>query len=78
MPLEDEDFLRDSRLAVLEKTFVSVMDGSVFFSVFFSDRLVSLPAKIYRENLKQIKQALTLTYLMDSSIKFGWCVIHGL
>ena len=60
MPLEDEDFLRDSRLAVLEKTFVSVMDGSVFFSVFFSDRLVSLPVKIYRENLKNIKQALTL------------------
>ena len=48
MPLEEEDFLRDSRLAVLEKTFVSVMDGRVFFSVFFSDRLVSLPAKIYR------------------------------
>ena len=40
-PLADDDFLRDSRLAVLEKTFVSVIAGSVFFS----NTLVSLAEK---------------------------------
>ena len=75
MPLEDEDFLRDSLLAVLEKTFVSVMDGSVFFSVFFSDRLVSLPAKNIQREFEANQTSLN-PYIPDGLFHQVWMVCY--